>query len=91
MNIYSLQWKEVVFIEALSLLNEENISFLSLVLFVMENGINFNEKSKYFNEKISPQFLNNLSMKRMREENLPLSFFSSLERMDSAYSSLLGY
>lgn len=91
MNIYSLQWKEVVFIEALSLLNEENISFLSLVLFVMENGINFNEKSKYFNEKISPQFVNNLSMKRMREENLPLSFFSSLERMDSAYSSLLGY
>lgn len=91
MNIYSLQWKQVVFIEALSLLNEENISFLSLVLFVMENGINFNEKSKYFNEKISPQFVNNLSMKRMREENLPLSFFSSLERMDSAYSSLLGY
>lgn len=91
MNIYSLQWKEVVFIEALSLLNEENISFLSLVLFVMENGINFNEKSKYFNEKISPQFVNNLSMKRMREENLPLSFFSSLERMDSVYSSLLGY
>lgn len=43
MNIYSLQWKEVVFIESLSLLNEENISFLSLVLFVMENGINFNE------------------------------------------------
>lgn len=72
-------------------MNEENISFLSLVLFVMENGINFNEKSKYFNEKISPQFVNNLSMKRMREENLPLSFFSSLERMDSAYSSLLGY
>lgn len=91
MNIYSLRWKEVVFIEALSLLNEENISFLSLVLFVMENGINFNEKSKYFNEKISPQFVNNLSMKRMREENLPLSFFSSLERMDSVYSSLLGY
>lgn len=91
MHMYALRWKEVVFIEALSLLNEENISFLSLVLFVMENGINFNEKSKYFNEKISPQFVNNLSMKRMREENLPLSFFSSLERMDSAYSSLLGY